>query len=186
MRSSAKPHPPRSGALLPALLAALLLVPAASGAAAPAAPPRAILARGPDPVRGLPFFSPNAIPALRAEYRFPSLAAPSPAAPAAGPDESPAAPAGPGLTLWYSRSPLVFGPAWTRTALAERRAYLLPRGEGPVLALAGAGYTLFFELPEDGPAYRAFALRLDGRFSLYFESAPSDAELSFPAFVDLR
>jgi hypothetical protein len=188
--SKPKRRPSLRGLALAAILSALVIplaaAPPAGGAKAAAqtsaAPARAILSRGPDPVRGLPFFSPNAIPSLRVEYLLaPAAQAPADAASAVAAER-------PGLLLrvWCTRSPLVFGSTWTRTSVGERRAYLLSREEGEVLALSRDGYCLLFELPEDKPAYRVFALALDDRFALYFENAPSDAELSFPAFVDLR
>jgi len=60
----------------------------------------------------------------------------------------------------------------------------LARDGGPVIALAGPGYSLFFELPEDTPAFRSFLAAFERRFAFFFEGAPTDAELSFPAYLD--
>ena len=145
----------------PAALAGQVPVPAAP-AGAPASPAR--LLSGPVALRGLPFFSPNAIRALRGEYRLGSSM----------------------VILWSCRDTLVFGPSWKALPsegsgrLAVR---ILARDQGSVLALAAPGYTLFFELPADSATFRRFALALESRFSIFFDSAPTDAELSFPAFV---
>jgi len=146
---------------------------------------RAILSRGTEAVRGLPFFSPNAIPALRAEYLLaPADAQPADAATAVGRGRTE-----PLVRVWSTREPLVFGQAWARDLESQsdtRRALLLGRPEGPVLALLEGGYVLLFELPAgaDAAAYRSFALALDRRFAIFFDHAPSDADLSFPASVD--
>ncbi len=173
------------------LCAALALSPAAQMAQGrPAAGPaagtglaRAVLARGPEPQRGLPFFSPNAIPALRAEYLIvPAASTPTDAAGAVE-----AGRRDPLVRVWFTRAAVVLGKAWVAVEAGDRGARLLARPEGrPVLAILDGRYSLFFELPEDGPAPRAFAAALDRRFAVFFESAPSDAELSLPAFVDFR
>jgi hypothetical protein len=160
-------------------------------------PALGVLVRGPDALRGLPFFSANAIPALRVEYILvPAGSVPIDAAGAVSPGR-----VDPIIRVWCSREPLVLGPAWKPIALGARRALLLagtdPEPSGAevsrsvpsnlavpaVLALPSARYTLVFELPEDNQVFRSFAVALDGRFALFFENAPSDAELSFPAFV---
>jgi len=171
----------RAGVLVLSLAAALsLLAPcglaaqaggratgsAAGATAAPAAirsPAR--LLSGPAALRGLPFFAPNAIRVLRGEYDL-------------GPFR---------ITLWYTRDALVFGDAWKAQPSGrggQARSWLLERPEGPVLAIAESGYSLFLELPLDSPSLRRFAWALDEKFRIFFLNSPTDAELSFPAFVD--
>ncbi|MBL8966712.1 MAG: hypothetical protein JNG85_06860 [Spirochaetaceae bacterium] len=126
---------------------------------------RAVLLRGPEQRRGLPFFSPNALPALVGEY----------------------AAAGDRVRVWSTRAPIAFSAAWQvrRLALpAGLEARLLERGEGPVLAFRAKGYTLFFEFGAQGAALERFALAFERRFSVFFERSATDAELSFPASVD--
>jgi len=141
-------------------------VPGGAAAARPELPPgRALLLRGPEPRKGLPFFSPNAIPALVGEYEVSTAL----------------------VRVWSSRSPLSFGKSWESIPIklpASLRALRLARDGGPVIALAGPGYSLFFELPEDTPAFRSFLAAFERRFAFFFEGAPTDAELSFPAYLD--
>jgi hypothetical protein len=124
----------------------------------------AVLLRGPEARRGLPFFGGNAIPCLAGLYAVGDVRVP----------------------VWSCRDPLYLGAAWKPLKIEGRLAasWLLEGKEGPVLALAGRGYTLFLEAPGDSPPLRRFALAFERRFSTFFANAPSDAELSFPAFVD--
>jgi hypothetical protein len=142
---------------------------------------RAVLTRGPDSLRGLPFFAPNAIPSLRAEYLIVSVErAPEDAASAVDPvrDE-------PQVRVWFTREPVVLSGEWKATNSGGRRAWVLARAEGlPVLALVNERYALFLELPQDDSRMRAFAAALERRFTIFFENAPSDADLSLPAFVE--
>lgn len=135
-------------------------------ASAQAGPPVARLIRGPEALRGLPFFGPNVLPALRVDYDL----------------------AGVAIKVWSCRSTLVFGLEWSapeRAGAGAPRLRSLARPAGSVLALAGDGYTLFLESPADGPSLRRFALALERQFKPFFLNARGDAELSFPAFVDL-
>jgi len=142
---------------------------------------RAFLLRGPDVVKGLPFFPPNVLRALAGAY---SLDAPSALEPAR--DASRAGE----LKLWYTREALVLGSAWKRAEAYGGGAYLMGRGGGSVLLLRAEGYYLFFELPGAAPSApeelkrRAFVRAFDRKFLSFFKNAGSDAELSFPAFVD--
>jgi hypothetical protein len=158
------------------LIAAVALCFAAPLFAAPGG--RAILVLGADSIKGLPFFSPNAIRALSGAYEL-GLAGKTPQA------LSPSSSSTPRIAVWYTREALVLGPEWKRLELGGSRAYSLARGGGAVVALRADRYTLFFEpgpVPE-GKA-RAFMLAFERKFLAFFENAPSDAELSFPAFVD--
>jgi hypothetical protein len=147
------------------VIAAFVVMAGSGQAAAPVSPAR--LLRGPDAVRGLPFFGPNAIAALRGEYDL-----------------------GVGHALvWSCRGAVVLGAAW-KAAQAEAgsssRPFLLAGAERTVFALVADRYVLFVELPADLPATRRFAFALDRDFHTFFENAPTDAELSFPAFVEYR
>lgn len=135
-----------------------------SGATEPVRSPARLLS-GPAALRGLPFFAPNAIRVLRGEYDL-------------GPFR---------LAVWYTRETLVFGESWKVQPSGRggaAKSWLLERSTGPVLAIAGPGYSLFVEFPLDSPSLRRFALALDERFRVFFLNAPTDAELSFPAFVE--
>jgi len=84
---------------------------------------------------------------------------------------------------------VLFSDAWKAAETANFRApvlrvFRLQRDVSVVLALKAASYILFLELPEDTVALRRFALALDRRFGFFFENAATDAELSFPSFVE--
>lgn len=173
---------PTSAAIAFALIALTArLAPSAPADAPIAGSQRSILVRGAYPVRGLPFFAANALPALVGDYS--PAAAGSPGAGAA----SPAAPADV-VTVWFTREALVLGSSWKRTSFGGLAAYVLTRGQGAVLGLEPGAYYLFFVLPAgsapDDPGRIAFAKAFDRKFSAFFDNAPTDAELSFPAYVD--
>jgi len=168
-----------AGAASPSRFAAL----SAQGLGSPPAASsfRAVLTRGPDALRGLPFFAPNAIPSLRVEYLIIAAdSSPEDAASAVDP-----ARAEPLVRVWFTREAVVLGRDWKETRSGGRQAWSLARAEGlPVLALLHERYALFLELPQDDARMRAFAAALERRFSVFFENAPSDADLSLPAFVE--
>jgi hypothetical protein len=149
-----------------------------------AAPLRALLSQGADRVKGLPFFSPNAIESLSGAYELGHAASQS--ASIGG-----ASPAVPRLAVWYTRETVVLDSAWKSFDLGEGRAYVLPESGGEVLALRGGLYTLFFK-PDattgapllDDEKTKSFIKAFSRKFLSFFENAASDAELSFPAFVD--
>ena len=116
---------PTSAAIAFALIALTArLAPSAPADAPIAGSQRSILVRGAYPVRGLPFFAANALPALVGDYS--PAAAGSPGAGAA----SPAAPADV-VTVWFTREALVLGSSWKRTSIGGLAAYVThawPRG----------------------------------------------------------
>jgi hypothetical protein len=137
----------------------------AATVAEPAIASPARLQSGPEQVRGLPFFSPNAIPALVGEYSLGEARA----------------------KVLCTREALVFGPEWRRVSPDPGpglTGFLVQGQEGVVLALLSPKYCLFVELPADKPALRRFASALESRFSTFFDKAATDAELSFPAWVE--
>jgi len=173
-------------------LAGCLGAHAAAQALAPAgaqgrAARRAILVRGADAVKGLPFFSPNALAALVGSYDLAGLGATAARAPAPGAAPG-TAPGAAEARVWYTREPLVLGGAWRRTDLEGSLAYSLAQDGGAVLLLKDPGYYLFFEfskeLAPDEAGRRAFVLSFERKFQVFFQNASNDAELSFPAYVD--
>jgi hypothetical protein len=175
-------------------LALVVLALALVSGTAVAAPRRAVLLRGADAVKGLPFFAPNAIAALSGLYALetPAATGASDSGAGAAPGQAAPGPTAPGpaaqVAVWYSRESIVFAPAWKRVdsrgvAAYADAAYSLARGEGTVLALKSEGYTLFFEITGD-PKATDFARAFSGKFPIFFRNAASDAELSFPAYVD--
>lgn len=174
--SPAFPCRPRTGVLILSLALALSLAcpcglaaqaaqtAAATGAAEAVSSPARLLS-GPAALRGLPFFAPNAIRVLRGEYDL-------------GPFR---------VVIWYTREALVFGGSWKAQPSGrggEAKSWLLEAASGPVLAIAEPGYSLFVELSRDSAPLRRFAWALDEKFRVFFLNAPTDAEISFPAFVD--
>ncbi len=161
----------RAGSIALFALAASVAARAGAQARAPESPGRAILVRGADPIRGLPFFPPNALSALVGVY--------APEGTADTPDET---------KVWFTHETLVLGAAWERTNLGGPEAYLLARPQGAVLALKSAQYYLFFELPAgaapDDQSRLSFIRAFDRKFQAFFTNATTDAELSFPAYVD--
>ena len=118
-------------------------------------------------MRGLPFFGPNAIPALSGLYDVD----------------------GRELRVWSCRETLWLSPEWKPLPSGldtVSKAFLLQKGPGAILALVAKDYRLFVELPEDSAILRRFAASLDRRFLVFFQNAKSDAELSFPAYVDFK
>lgn len=160
-------------------LAAVLVLAAAAGAqeGQASSAQRALLVRGAASVRGLPFFPPNALTALAGAY---SLAAPA-ATGSAAPSEA---------AVWYTREALVLGGEWKKTDLGGTSAFTLARPTGRLLVVKTPRYYLFFELPQRGgqgtadPRDLAFVRAFDRKFQVFFENAATDAELSFPAYVD--
>ncbi|HUX42387.1 MAG TPA: hypothetical protein VMV83_14560 [Rectinemataceae bacterium] len=142
----------------------LALAPTALPTTAPSG--TAILISGPDRVLGLPFFSPNSIPALRGTYLI-------------GVDR---------LPVWFTREALFFGTEWgaddTWAPGSGLRALTQKAAEGRVdLALRKAGWSVIFELPSTDPALRRFVRAFMDRFGFFLENAGSDSALSFPATV---
>ena len=171
------------------LAAASLGLPAAAQAAGSqgTAARRALLSRGADSVKGLPFFPPNALSALVGSYALAGLSSKL----ATGPAAAPFSAAVWGLAearVWYTRESLVLGSAWRRTDLGGRLAYSLAQAQRQVLLLREEGYYLFFEFSRDleseDPRRGAFALAFERKFQAFFQNASGDAELSFPAFVE--
>jgi hypothetical protein len=162
-----------SVAVLVALAALAARGSAQDKAATDSSAQRAFLVRGAEPVKGLPFFAPNALPALSGAY---SLRAD--------------APRGAELPVWYTRASLVLGSSWKRAEGFGPSALLLARPQGRVLVLRAERYYLFFELPAQGGTVRdeqgrqAFIRAFERKFGAFFDNAPTDAELSFPAYVD--
>jgi hypothetical protein len=149
------------------LLCASSLCAQASSAQPASGVATARLMKGPEAVRGLPFFGPNAIAALAGEYAVGTYR----------------------LSVYSCRGPVYLGAGWKAVSMGERpavSAFLLAGPPSAVVALKTDRYTLFIGLPEDLPALRRFSLALEDRFSSFFDNAPTDAELSFPAYVDYR
>jgi hypothetical protein len=168
-----------------ALASALALLALAGGAAqgkaaqdsAAQGAQRVILISGPSPVKGLPFFPANALAALCGSY-----------GPIAGAELKGASAPDGELLVWYTREALVLGNSWKRTGIGGPTAFALARPQGSVLVLVGPHYYLFFEPPAGSASgdlsWRAFVQAFDRKFQAFLEKAATDAELSFPAYVD--
>lgn len=158
-----------------------LLQAAAQAAGNPAVKKTAVLLRGTYPLRGLPFFGPNAIQSLYGEYHLGIEARDAAAALKAASDEL--GKSNPNrINVWYTREQVVLSSEWKSTAAPGVR--ILSRPEAEVLFVKGEGYSLFLECKAAGSEIRAFALALNRKFSVFFGKASSDTELSFPALVE--
>lgn len=140
-----------------------------SGRDAPAKARTARLESGPEAVRGLPFFPPNAIVALAGRYSVGADAA----------------------RVYSCRAEVFLGPEWSPLPPADAsglgaglRCFVRGRDSAPVLAIRAERYTLFVGLPRYAPEFLRFSFALAGKFSPFFSNAATDAELSFPAFID--
>lgn len=160
----------RRAAITAVLALATLGALAAPGAAQTAQ--RIFLVRGADAVRGLPFFPPNAIHALVGVYSIGG-------ATSAKATET---------KVWYTRESLVLGASWKRADFPGYDAFVLTRPQGSVLVVRTSAFHLFFEAPTgtstSDPGLRSFAKAFDRKFTVFFENVPTDAELSFPAYVE--
>ncbi len=159
-------------------LAACLLLGLCAAAATSAEAEWALLTRGVQPVKGVPGFGTNAIPALYGEYRLDSLAEP--------------------VAVWATREGLYFDPriwkgrragglAVRSRAAGTEDAFPAPRTL--IAAESAADWTVVAAFPGDteGNAevdrfMRAFAERF-ARFAL---SAKLPTDVSFPAVLDGR
>jgi len=124
----------------------------------------ALLVRGPDRVRGIPFFSPNAIPALRGSYLIGTET----------------------VDLWFTRDPLVFGPDWSPAAswATGSKGFAADGGAGVLdLALPSPTWTVIFRLPSSGATMHRFVAAFVERFGFFLDNARLDADISFPATV---
>lgn len=164
----------RKAAGLAALLLAFSLQSAAlaeaeRGTPASARPQPARLESGPEFVRGLPFFAQNAIAALVGRYSV----------------------GGDSVRVYSCRGEVFFGPEWSSLPASDSfglsaglRCLIRDRETKPVLALRAARYTLFIELPRYAPPLLRFSFAFADKFAPFFSNADTDAELSFPAFID--
>jgi hypothetical protein len=136
---------------------------------------QAFLVRGADPIKGLPFFPPNAISALTGASRPEAR-------------EGGAADRSAEIIVWYTNETLVLGSSWKRADFPGHDVLAFDRTQGPVLVLKGASYYLFFELPagaaSNDPRHRAFILAFDRKFQVLVGNAATQSDLSFPAYVD--
>jgi hypothetical protein len=89
------------------------------------------------------------------------------------------------VRTWFTREPLVLGKEWNRIEFGSYKAFVSNRPGVVVFAIMNGTYSLFFELPEDSAVVRRFVSAFDRRFSVFFANAAGDAELSFPAYVDI-
>jgi hypothetical protein len=167
----------RALALVASALACLAIAAGTAGAQAAAAPAarRALLVRGAVPARGLPFFPPNAISCLSGAYSL-----------ASDPGKLPGGEKAREVGVWYTREALVLTAAWKKAPAFGAGAMSLARDRALVLVLKDPRYYLLFDFPQalDEATMGAFALAFGRKFQAFLENAATEAELSFPAFVD--
>ncbi len=164
--------------IVSAAAAGLLLGLCASAGAAPAATEWALLVRGSLPVKGIPGFGANAIPALYGEYRVASLSEP--------------------VAVWATREGLYLDPRiWKGRRAGGLAAYERASSEEdafPVLrtliaAESAADWTVVVAFPGDAERNAEidrFMRRFVDRFNRFALSAKLPSDVSFPAVLDER
>jgi hypothetical protein len=139
-------------------------------------PGRAVLVEGTAPVRGLPGFGRNALPALYGTYAFPQDGASTPLE----------------IELWFTREILVMPADWgkapCRTGPLGFTMLAAPtEADGSALwALAGAEYTLLVRFPQGMASPCAFIAVLADRFSFFYRYSARPEDVSFPAILDMQ
>jgi hypothetical protein len=148
---------------LPALLLCLLVL-AAAVAGAEQGPLRAVLLRGPYPVKGIPFLPPNLLPAFQGDY-------------ALGEQQ---------VSVLFSPEALVLPGEWKSLRCGPLKLAEVPVDTGRTVCLAEAGQEplfLFFSFAGQDADWCGFVTAFRERF-LYLRSfLRSGDEVPFPAFV---
>jgi len=139
-------------------------------------PGRAVLVEGAVPVKGLPGFGRNALPALYGKYAFPQGNASPPL----------------GIELWFTREILVMPASWDkgncRTPPSGFTMLAAPADEdgSALLSLTGAEYTLLVRIPAGMAEPCAFIAVLADRFSFFYRYSVRPEDVSFPAILEVR
>jgi hypothetical protein len=163
--------------LVAAAAAAIGLISGLPGAAQEGGQPRrrAVLVSGPIPVKGIPVYAPNRVPAFRGTYSLEQA-----------PGEQPRQPART-LTVLYTRQSLFIPRDWIPRLCGERRLYQVTDYETFALGYTDErGFFLFFIFTETGePAdWCAFAGPFIERF-LFLYNFVDSTEAPFPAILDM-
>jgi hypothetical protein len=189
----------RLGAARAAGLGLVLLCGASSaavGQAAGALGLEAILQRGPNPVRSLPYFPPNALKGFRGEYRMSGQGGEGNAEAEkarAGAPASPAKPAGTPadgrILVYFTREPLVLPSSWRPAGCPGQRLLRVPTEEGFAVCHAEAGeggYFLFFQFESEAFPWCPWIEAFLQRFRYLLPFAKDDSEIPFPAVLEMR
>ena len=154
-------------------MAALLAIVTATPLAAQEQLTRAVLLSGPTPVKGIPVYTPNRIPAYRGEY---SLEAEQ------GTTEERI------LKVLYTRQDLLISQNWNSRRCGVWRLYQISDYETFTLCYrSDQGFFLFFFFPEtEEPAYWCdFTDPFIERFLFLFNFVDSEKDVPFPAILQL-
>jgi hypothetical protein len=159
--------------------AAAVAVGLISGLPAPAQqagqpPSRAVLVSGPSPVKGIPVYPPNRVPAFRGTYSLET------------PGERPRQPVT--LTVFYTRQSLFVPRDWTPRRCGQRRLYQVTGYETFALGYTDErGFFLFVIFPETAePAdWCAFTGPFIERFLFLYNFVDSETEVPFPAILEM-
>ena len=137
-------------------------------------PTEAVLLSGPTPVKGIPVYAPNEIPAYRGVYSLEGA-------------ENEAAEARI-LKILYTRQDLLVPGTWTSRRCAVWRLYQVPDYETFTLCYRDEqGFFLFFFFPENQePAYWCgFTDPFIQRFLFLFNFVSREADVPFPAILQV-
>jgi hypothetical protein len=165
-----------------AALAAAALAGIAGGTplAAQEQPTEAVLLSGPTPVKGIPVYAPNRIPAFRGVYTLEGAEKETPEASAAGARI---------LTVLYTRQDLLIPQSWTFRSCSAWKLFQIPDYETFTLCYRDdRGFFLFFFFPEiQEPAYWCgFADPFIERFLFLSNFVKSETDVPFPAILQVE
>jgi len=179
----------KSRLVLAAVLVAAGLAGLAGGVplAAQEQPTEAVLLNGPTPVKGIPVYGPNDLPAFRGVYSLGGAEIEGAKTEGAGTGE--AVENARILTVLYTRQDLLVPQTWTSRRCGAWRLYQVPDYETFTLCYRDArGFFLFFFFPEiREPAYWCgFIDPFINRFLFLLNFLSSEADVPFPAILQIE
>jgi hypothetical protein len=135
----------------------------------------AVLLSGPTPVKGIPVYAPNRIPAYRGIYVLKGTAG-------VRPEEAPT------LTILYARQDLLIPSSWSSRRCGPWRLYQVSDYDTFTLCYPDErGFYLFFFFPDvEEPAYWCgFTDPMIERFLFLFNFVDREVEVPFPAVLQI-
>jgi len=142
-----------------------------------------VLLSGPTPVKGIPVYGPNRIPAYRGVYQIDS--GEKPGGEEAAEDSSGARM----LSVLYTRQDLLVLQTWSRRSCGGRRLFQIPDYETFALCYRDErGFFLFFFFPDfQEPDYWCgFTDPFIQRFLFLSNFVSSQADVPFPAILEIQ
>jgi len=146
-------------------------------------PAEAVLFSGPTPVKGIPVYAPNEIPAYRGVYSLESAEKESAEKKSGGPEQARR------LSVLFTRQELLVPQTWSSRRCGSWRFYQVPDHETFTLCYRDErGFFLFFFFPEiQEPAYWCgFTGPFIERFLFLFNFVSSETDVPFPAILQVE